>query len=85
MQGGALHIYNANSRIDNLCLQQTNLVCNFGRQGLSAFRTLSRTSLDKPCLQICLQICLRFSQAQGAERGRSKARKDGAIMQTKFV
>ena len=28
---------NAKSRIDNICLQQTNLVCNFGRQGLSAF------------------------------------------------
>ena len=31
---------NANSRIDNICLQQTNLVCNFGRQGLSAFCTI---------------------------------------------
>ena len=34
---------NANSRIDNICLQQTNLVCNFGRQGLSAFCTLLAT------------------------------------------
>ena len=31
---------NAKSRIDNICLQQTNLVCNFGRQGLSAFCTI---------------------------------------------
>ena len=30
-------VANAKSRIDNICLQQTNLVCNFGRQGLSAF------------------------------------------------
>ena len=32
-----LDVSNAKSRIDNICLQQTNLVCNFGRQGLSAF------------------------------------------------
>ena len=33
----------ANSRIDSICLQQTNLASNFGRQGLSAFCTILAT------------------------------------------
>ena len=40
---------NANSRIDNICLQQTNLVCNFGRQGLSAFDDARVCIFDKVC------------------------------------
>ena len=85
---------NANSRIDNICLQQTNLVCNFGRQGLSAFCTLlaARASAflirfvknkSRQTLSADLSADLSaISKVWGEGPRHSEA---AAIMQTKFV
>ena len=50
---------NANSRIDNICLQQTNLVCNFGRQGFSTIRSSYRAGLY-PLLHAHRRLNLRL-------------------------
>ena len=92
---GFFFTYNANSRIDNICLQQTNLVCNFGRQDLSAFCTIlaarasaflkrfvkheSRQTLSRRF--VCRFVC-NFEGGRGEGPRHSEA---AAIMQTKFA
>ena len=87
-------VANAKSRIDNICLQQTNLVCNFGRQGLSAFCTIlaARASAflirfvkhkSRQTLSADLSADLSaISKVWGEGPRHSEA---AAIMQTKFV
>ena len=79
---------NAKSRIDNICLQQTNLVCNFGRQGLSAFcmilaarasaflkRFVKFESRQTLSADLSAFVCRFVCNFEGLGGGRSKARK----------